>query len=270
MIVHETCNALCKILCPLVMKMPNTEQEWKEIAKDFEDRWNLPNCIGAVDGKHINIDAVPYAGSTFFNYKGNHSIVLMAVVNAHRRFIYAHVGSNGRVSDGGVWNATSLSDYLKDTSNPLNIPAPKALPGRVNKIPYFLVADEAFPLKENIMRPYPSSDLNETKRIFNYRMSRARINVECAFGILSSRFQLLKKTLNFRPKKVELFVMTCICLHNLLTKDIDVTRKDNESNMNPLIRAAPNASSSAAMGTRNEIAEYCNTNGAVEWQYEKI
>ena len=131
-------------------------------------------------------------------------------MDAHRYFIYAHVGCNGRVSDGGVWKATTLSEYLKDSRNPLNIPAPKPLPGRQTVIPYFMVADEAFLLKDYIMRPYPCRRLKNLNRIFNYRMSRARINVECAFDILSSRFQILNKTLNFKPHKVELFVSVSI------------------------------------------------------------
>ena len=87
----------------------------------------MPNCIGALDGKHIAIQAVPNSGSTFFNYKGTNSIVLMALVDAHRRFINVDIGCNGRVSDGGVFEETTLSKYISDSNNPLNIPAPKEL-----------------------------------------------------------------------------------------------------------------------------------------------
>ena len=100
-----------------------------------------------------------------------------------------------------------------DESNPLNIPQLKQLPGRNIKIHYFIVADQAFPLKPYIMRPYPSRNLDKKKRIFNYRLSRARTNVENAFGILSSKFQFLKKLLHFKPAQVDLFVRTACCLH---------------------------------------------------------
>ena len=55
-IVRETCEAIWKVLSPIYLLPPSTEQEWKQISNDFEEIWNLPHCIGAIDGKHIAIE----------------------------------------------------------------------------------------------------------------------------------------------------------------------------------------------------------------------
>ena len=73
-----------------------------DIAKKFEEKWNFPNCLEAVDGKHIVMQCPPNAGSYYYNYKGTHSIVPMAVSGPDYECLYADVGTNGRVSDGGV------------------------------------------------------------------------------------------------------------------------------------------------------------------------
>ncbi|KYN23210.1 hypothetical protein ALC57_04376 [Trachymyrmex cornetzi] len=50
-IILETTTAIWNVLQPIVLKQP-TEHDWKRIAKEFNDKWNFVNCIGAIDGKH--------------------------------------------------------------------------------------------------------------------------------------------------------------------------------------------------------------------------
>ena len=86
-----------------------------KIADDFNKRWQFANCIGALDGKHIVMQAVSGAGSQFYNYKGTQSIALMAMVDANYRFTYIDIGCNGRVSDeggGGVLRDSTLGTTL--------------------------------------------------------------------------------------------------------------------------------------------------------------
>lgn len=92
-----------------ILQFPDSEGEWCKIAADFEEMWQFPNCVGAVDGKHVAIVPPSNSGSFFYNYKGFHSMVLMAVVNARCEFIMCDFGTNGRVSDGGVIQNTRCS-----------------------------------------------------------------------------------------------------------------------------------------------------------------
>ena len=94
------------------------------------------------------------------------------------------MGCNGRVSDGGVLKNSSLYKALESSS--LNIPQPKRFPGRDKLIPFMIVADDVFPLRTDIMKPYSQTGLTTERWIFNYRLSRARRIVENAFGILSN------------------------------------------------------------------------------------
>ena len=54
-IVRETCEAIYCTLGQEYLKNPKTEAEWERIALRFEERWNFPNGIGAVDGIGILI-----------------------------------------------------------------------------------------------------------------------------------------------------------------------------------------------------------------------
>ena len=54
---------------------------WSCIEAGFNMRWNFSNCIGAIDGKHVVMQAHNRSGSLYHNYTGTFSVVLMAIVD---------------------------------------------------------------------------------------------------------------------------------------------------------------------------------------------
>lgn len=199
--------------------MPNTEEEWLRHVDEFNTKWNFPNCFGALDGKHVVMCAPPNSGSMYFNYKGTHSIVLMALADANYKITYLDVGCKGRISDGGVFNQCTLSDALE--RNALNIPPPRPFTENGAGVPHVIVADDAFAMKSYIMKPYPLRNLSGPQRIYNYRLSRARRVVENLFGIMSSRFRVLLKPINLDEEKTTLIVLAICALHNFLMTEAD-------------------------------------------------
>lgn len=83
-------------------------------------------------------------------------------------------------------------------------------------LPLVLIADEAYPLKRYIMRPYPRRNLGEEERLYNERLSNARVVIECAFGIITQKWRILTKCMETTTENAETIVK-CICLlHNII------------------------------------------------------
>lgn len=95
-LIKEVCRELHKVLGPLYVPMP-TENEWIGIANAYEQLWHFPNCLGALDGKHISIEKPSLSGSCFWSYKKKHTFVLMAIADAHKRFIWYSLGDFGKI-----------------------------------------------------------------------------------------------------------------------------------------------------------------------------
>ncbi|XP_026819304.1 putative nuclease HARBI1 [Rhopalosiphum maidis] len=200
------------------MSKPNKDQ-WKNIAERYESLWNLPNCIGSIDGKHIRIEKLPNTGSSNFNYKAYNSIVLLGCCDADGLFTMVETGYAGRNSDGGIFRASAMKYHI--THSQLDIPLPSKLPHDTNNcnFPYYFVADEAFPLSKYLMRPYPRRTLNNIKRVFNYRLSRGRKTIECTFGMMTEKFQVLSTAIRCRDvDKINNIVKACCILHNFIRK----------------------------------------------------
>nr|XP_053618113.1 uncharacterized protein LOC128679722 [Plodia interpunctella] len=215
-IIPEVCQAIIDGLSEYV-KIPRTSNEWKKVANRYLDRWNVPNCLGSMDGKHVKIQCPPRSGSEYFNYKSYFSIVLFALVDADYKFLYANVGCQGRISDGGVFNSSALCRMLNNNS--LNLPDNKPLPGRNIPVPYFFLGDDAFALQTHIIKPYDGNHTKRSpKRVYNYRICRGRRVVENVFGQLTSKFQIFKRPIQLCPQKTAIVTLACVHLFNYIKK----------------------------------------------------
>ncbi|XP_068237141.1 putative nuclease HARBI1 [Palaemon carinicauda] len=145
----------------------------------------LPQLSGGVDGKHISMKKPPHAGSYYYNYKGFHSIILKAVLDATYKFLYVDVGAEGGALDGGTWSNCSLNDAVEETR--AGVPQPEPLPNDDQAVLYHLVVDDAFAFRTWMMKPLFQWSQVLREHICSYRLSHARRVVENAFGILCQR-----------------------------------------------------------------------------------
>ena len=261
-----------------MLQTPQTEEQWRSVAAEYQKLWQFPHCIGALDGKHIAIKAPAGQGSTFYNYKHFHSIILLALVDANLKFLYVDVGANGRAGDAGVFRESSLFRGLEDKS--LGIPGADFLPGTGVMSPYVIVGDDAFPLKPYLMKPYPErGDVGPEeklrRRILNYRLSRARRCSENAFGLVTQRFGVLGSAMQVSPEKATIITQAVLCLHNFLVEERDRSYNNLTQGSNPMeqdqqvlqpLQGGGNRNTDDARAVRDNFKDYFNGPGTVPWQ----
>lgn len=199
----------------MYLKFPS-EEDWLKIAADFRDKLNLPNCVGAGDGKLVEIYSPNKSGSLYYNYEGYFSTNLFAICDALKNFLYVDIGSYGQQSDGGVMFHSTFGKRL-DTNN-LNLPPPAPLPNTNTYFPYFFIADPAYPLKANILTPYAGNHLNLTdvQVNFNNELSSVRKVIENVFAIMVRRWQVFIGPIQMQPRNVERVLKATTVLHNYI------------------------------------------------------
>ncbi|XP_023935468.2 uncharacterized protein LOC112043965 [Bicyclus anynana] len=272
-IIRVVCNAIWKFC--LNANIPKiTQQLFEEIAADFNKKANFPNCIGAVDGKHIRVRSPPKSGSLFFNYKGYNSIVLLAIVDSKYRFIYVDIGAYGKESDSTIFHNTKLYDLLMRGDLPT--PTSRPLPGFQEPVPFVFVGDEAFSISNNVMRPYSGKHLSVKQRVFNYRLSRARRYVECTFGILANKWRIFHRPINVSYDFAIDIVKACCILHNFVINrdelDTPIEMIIDNSELQPLQQGLNVGSQVVSVNIiRNEYSDYFTSEvGALSWQLKLI
>lgn len=271
-IVKDTTKVIWNVLQELYMPVP-TGNQWKCIADQFDTLWNLPNCLGALDGKHIRIEKFPNTGSENFNYKHFHSVILLGCCDADGTFSMIEPGYAGRNSDGGVFKVSAIKYWINHGGFEIPPPTPLPFDDIQSRCPYYFLADEAFPLARNLMKPYDGKSLNDVKRIFNYRLSRGRKTVECTFGMAAEKFAVLNGPIRCRDAETVNDIVKAACiLHNYVRKreGINYTPTRPEPAEGPCQRLHPLNERSSAVTVRQYLANYfISPRASLPWQWKK-
>lgn len=146
--------------------------------------------------------------------------------------MYFSTSSNllGSQNDATVFTFSDLG--IKLNNGNANLPDDRVIPGTDIETPFHLLADGGFPLKRNIITPYVRGPrMTYSKSRFNKKLSGARQIVECAFGILASKWKILQQPMNFKIETTHVIVMALVCLHNFIITQ-QLTSHSNQSYTN--------------------------------------
>lgn len=206
-------------------------------------------------------------------------MVFLPISDADCKFILFDVGSPGRRSDGGIFRDCEIGKRF--FAGEFNLPQPSKVGQDGPNLPYYIVGDEGFPLSKFLMRPYARcNNLSIRQKIFNYRLSRARRVVECAFGMFVQRFRIFRKPIIARPKTIVNIVKAAACLHNLIIEKQGPTFSENfidemreKSTAEGFVENPdPNRDviEQSAIKVRQTLTEYLMYRGSVPWQWQKV
>ncbi|XP_039312676.1 uncharacterized protein LOC105207135 [Solenopsis invicta] len=203
----------------------------------------------------------------------------MALADANCYFIVVDIGAAGRRSDGGIFQSSELKRQLEEKR--LNIPKARLLSDKGPNVPYVIIGDEAFALTSYLLHAYPrKTNLTLDKKVFNYRLSRARRTVECAFGLLSSRWRIFRRPIATSVDNAISIIKATVCLHNfLMTTDLALPIQNRTYSVNIRPRNINKVFQNSrtfliendirGSTVRDRFKEYFSTIGAIEQQWEK-
>lgn len=207
----------------------------------------------------------------YYNYKQYFSILLQAVVDVDCKIILVDIRADGRHSDGGNFRTSSLF-YMLETYG-LNIPSEKEISNTNIKIPFVLVGDGGYPLMNYLMRPFSLRNIENTKTIYNYQLSRARRSVECCFGIMAAKWRILQKAIETKVNTAISITKAVCILHNfVMTEDRSTFQQDINSTVTnaPISTRTQYRFSNSALQTRDILLNYFNGIGSMTWQNNSL
>ena len=211
---------------------PRNEQEFRDKILDMEEVWQFPCSWAAIDGCHIPLKCPAgglQANKEYHNYKNFYSIILMALVDAKRRFIWASCRFPGNSHDSIILQSTNL--WSKITAGQTIRDVGKDVEGV--SVPPLILGDSAFPFQSWLMKPNTSAVLTPSQQYFNYRLSRARMIIEDAYGGLKGRWRVLLRKCESTQEEVRDNTLACIVLHNICIERRETLSRQLDATIDP-------------------------------------
>ncbi|XP_044165792.1 protein ANTAGONIST OF LIKE HETEROCHROMATIN PROTEIN 1-like [Acropora millepora] len=237
-VVREVSQAIidCMWEDSISKHVPRSEAEFKKKIIDMDELWQFPYCWAGIDGCHIPMKCPPgglQSSKEYRNFKNFYSTVVMALVDSQYRFVGASCGFPGNWHDAIILKSTDLWSRIEEGRCIPNIG--QSMDGVT--VPPLIVGDSAFSLCTWLMKPYTNAVLTPQQRNFNYRLSRARMVTEGAYGQLKGRWRVLLRKCESARDQVRTTTLACLILHNVCIDRGDAIPKKLDLTLDPNTQA---------------------------------
>ena len=210
-IVRRVTQAISKYLGSKYIVLPTDQLELEDLVSNFYSAHGFPQCIGAVDGTHVGIKKPSQNASDYVNRKGNYTLNIQAAADYNYCFFDVNIQWPGSVHDARIFSNSKLNKMFRDGEVPQ---CSKIIVEGEPPVPICLLGDPAYPLLPYIMKEFANGGKTQDEQFFGYRLSSARMVIECAFGRLKARFGCLRRDMDINLDDLPHVIHACFILHN--------------------------------------------------------
>ena len=173
-------------------------QKWSDVSTADLFQYNL-GCLDGWLPRTEKPKDVPNQTDYFSGHYQCYGLNVQAMCDPDLLFLYVAVAAPGKVNDIRAFGrCTDLLEWLE------------ALPPQ-----YYILTDNAYPLSDRVLIPFSGTEFwIEANRTYNFYLSQMRIRIEMAFGRLTTKWRICRKTLNFANDKNAQIISVCTKLHN--------------------------------------------------------
>jgi hypothetical protein len=234
------CAKVALHLSQLHIKFPSSVAEIRECVATYADE-NLPGCMGSIDCVHVPWPkALASVRSWYVGKEGIPTIAFQVIVDHKRKILSVSQPHPGAHNDKTIASMDPALHAVRTLQAFITFPF-RCLTAAGGAAAYgvYLICDGGYHLWRIMQRCSVVTSDPKTLFLMN-RITSARKDVECTFGIVKARFRILKVAiLNQEISDVRNIFMTCCTFHNMLLHHDDSGDFEDNGRLDHAFRNLP-------------------------------
>lgn len=212
--IANICLGFYEHLKDQYVTLPKTDEQWRTAATDMERKHNLPNCVGNLFMRSIQLQQNNSLSSD--DRKRAAAIIFTAIVDADNNFQYVKVERAANTRPNEIYNQTTAIEWIEQKMLALET---------TQTAGYYLAGDAVLPSTSYLVstRHLPKdSAVHEA-------LEQVNAHAEQTMRILCNMFPILAQPLRVSEKHIGEVVLGCVALYNFLRKTDDSFRRNSDN-----------------------------------------
>ncbi|XP_042415432.1 protein ALP1-like [Zingiber officinale] len=213
--LFKFCEYVVEIFGDRYLRMPNAD-DVQRLLQMHDERHGFPGMLGSLDCMHWKWKNCPVAWKGQFTRGHESPTIVLEAVASHDLWIWhAFFGVAGSRNDINVLYESPIFNNVLQGNMP-------AINFTVNGTTYtkgYYLTDGIYPEWATFVKAFPCPE-DPKRKLFKERQESARKDVERAFGVLQSRWAIIRGPARYwYRKKLKQIMLACIILHNMIVED---------------------------------------------------
>ncbi|XP_054733615.1 uncharacterized protein LOC129241368 [Anastrepha obliqua] len=211
--IANICLNIYELLKDLFVSLPKTDEQWQNVANEFQRKHCMPNCAG-----HLAMQQIRFHSSSRveeqIDFINKQPLIFTSIVDSNNNFLYTDIEKTQAVAFDEIYEKSTIRQLIETYE--VKLPVSYETEDGVEQS-YYFASKCGLPLKPYLLNG--SADVPKDSRVnYNNIMNMVNRHTENALRMLANIFPILSQPLRMDEENGRKIILGCVALYNFLRK----------------------------------------------------